>query len=378
MHHVREAGDTPARVGGRRLPRPRRRQSRCRLVVAVAWLLFTSVPASAAEVAWLYDVTVPVEDQSSSARLDAGSRALAQILTRLTGLTSVPRNEAVSRALAAPDLYYNQFRFERAPPEPGEVGETGLQLRLQFVPQAVLDLIRDAGLPIWRANRPTVMVWIAVDDGLVRRILAADSDHPLIVAIGERARERGLPMRLPLLDLTDQLTVEPAAVWGQLSQILQPASERYGADTVLVGRLQKLPDERWRVEWEFWLDGEVHHLDREARDPAALGRAAADLVADELAARYAVLDRSVRRLDLAVNDVSRAEDYANLLRYLGGLEYVEEVMVSAVSGDRLEVSLITAAGPDQLLELFQLDRRLLPDRSTVTPGGAIELVWQGR
>jgi hypothetical protein len=362
--HVREARKTPAKVGRIALT--------CLLASVSATLLVTPVPAGAAEVTWLYEVTVPVEDQSTAARLDAASRALAQLLTRLTGLTSVPRNEAVSRALAAPDLYYNQFGFERR--EDGE----GLQLRLQFVPQSVLDLVRAAELPIWRANRPTVMVWIVIDDGIVRRILSADTEHALVDALDQRARERGIPLRLPLLDLTDQLTVDPAAVWGRLSEILQPASERYGADTVLVGRLEKQTDERWSMEWEFWLDGEVHHLDREARDPASLGRAAVDLVADELASRYAVLDRGVRRLDLAISAVSQPADYADLLRYLSGLEFVEEVMVSAVSGDRLEVSLITAAEPDQLLELFQLDRRLRLGNSSVTPGGSLELVWQER
>lgn len=336
-------------------------------------MLMLCAPVRAAEVPWLYEVEVPVEDQSTSARLDAAGRALAQLLTRLTGLASVPRNEAVSRALAAPDLYYNQFGFER------DEEDGGLMLRLQFVPQAVLNLIRDAGLPIWRANRPTVLTWIVVDDGNVRRILGADTDHPVVTALEKRARERGVPLRLPLLDLTDQLTVEPAAVWGRLSQILEPASERYGADVVLVGRLeQQLTEERWNVSWELWVDGEVRHLDQQAREPARLGRAAADLVADELAGRYAVLDRGVRRLDLAVSRVAGAQDYADLLRYLGGLEFVEEVVVSAVAGDRLSVSLLTAAGPDQLLELFRLDRRLLLDRSDPMPGSPIELVWQGR
>lgn len=185
-------------------------------------------------------------------------------------------------------------------------------------------------------------------------------------------------MRLPLLDLTDQLTVEPAAVWGRLSQILEPASERYGADAILVGRLQQRPDEPPAVSWELWVDGDIRHLEQEAREPAPLGRAAADLVADELAGRYAVLDRGVRRLDLAVSAVAGAADYADLLRYFGDLEFVEEVIISAVSGDRLEMSLITAAGPDQLLELFRLDQRLLPDPSTLMPGPPIELVWQGR
>lgn len=347
---------------------------RSRFLALALGAVLVAPAAWAVEVPWLYEVTVPVADQSAAARLDAGSQALAQLLTRLTGLTSVPRNEAVSRALNAPDLYFNQFGFVREP----EDGQDTLKLRLQFMPQAVLDLIRDANLPVWPSNRPSVLAWIVVDDGTIRRILAADAEHPLVEALERRSRERGVPLRLPLLDLTDQLTVEPAAVWGRLTQILEPASARYGADALLIGRLQLSPDMQWRAEWEFQADGQARQLSQQAREPAALGRAAADMIADELSARYAVLDRGVHRLDLSVSQVGRPVDYAELLRYLNGLEFVQEVAISAVSGDRLQVSLLTAADTGQLLELFSLDRRLLPDRSQVTAGPTLPLIWQGR
>ncbi len=249
-------------------------------------------------------------------------------------------------------------------------------LRLQFVPDAVLGLIRDAGLPIWRSNRHKVLVWVVEDDGGERHILSADSDDPVVQGISERARERGVPVELPLMDLTDQLAVEPAAVWGRLGQIIEPASARYGADAELMGRLQHTGDDRWSASWELWVDGDVRDLDQEARDPAALGRAAADLAADELAGRYAVLDRGARRVDLVVSGVGSADDYAALLRYLGGLEFVQDVSVSSASGDKLGMSLITAADDDQLMELFRLDHRLTANTSVIEPGSAIELVWQ--
>ncbi len=339
----------------------------------LAALAAAASPARADEVPWLYEVAVPVEDQSSVARLEATGRALAQLLSRLTGLASVPRNETVARALAAPDLYYSQFRFEEA--EDGE----GLRLRLQFVPRAVLDLVREARLPIWRSNRPTVMGWVVTEDERgERRILGAGADHPLVESLETRARERGVPLRLPIMDLADQLAVEPAAVWGRLSQVLQPASARYGADVLLVGRLQRMPDQNWAASFEIWVDDDLVSREFEASGADMLGRAAADLVADELAGRYAVLDRGLRRLDLAISAVHDAHDYAELLRYFGSLEFVEQVMVSSVSGDRIGVSLITPADPEQLLELFALDRHLFPDRLNDIPGAALQLVWQRR
>ncbi len=350
---------------------PQRLRVRGWLGVALLLALLPLTQARGAEVPWLYEVAVPVEDQSTLARLDAAGVALGQLLVRLTGLTSVPRNEAVSRALAAPDLYYTQFGFERAP-------DGSLRLRLQFSPRAVLGLVRDANLPIWRANRPSVLAWVAVEDGSERRVLAADSEDPLVAALTARALERGLPLQLPLFDLTDQLAVEPAAVWGRLSQTLLPASERYGADIVLVGRAERLGDEGWRADWQFWVDGDIRELRLDSREPLALGHAAVDFVADELAGRYAVLDRGVRRVNLTVSAVRSAGDYAELLRYFGGLEFVQELTVSSVAGDRLGLTLLTAAEPDQLLELFRLDQRLFPDQLGEARGGALALVWQRR
>lgn len=363
VHHI-------VRIAQKQQPQRRRRQALAMVCTVVA-LLLPGI-GRAAEVSWLYDVEVPVEDQSPLARLDAAGRALAQLLTRLTGLASVPRTEEVQRAIAAPDLYYNQFRFE-----PADDGE-GLVLRLQFVPQAVLKLVRDAGLPIWRSGRPSVLAWLVVDEGAGREVLGAGSDHALAEALRNRARERGLPLQLPLMDLTDQLTVEPAAVWGRLSQTLLPASERYGADIVLVGRLEQRQPEGWAASWEFWVDGDIRVMDQQASEQAPLGRAGADLVADELAARYAVLDRGPHRVDLAVSAVRNVGDYAALLRYLGGLEFVEQVMVSSLNGDRLGLSLITAAETEQLMELFRIDRRLSPDSLNPLPGSTLELVWQRR
>lgn len=340
------------------------------------WLLAAlavALPLRAGEADWLYDVRVPVSDQTSAARIEAAGRALSEVLSRVTGLASVPRSEPVARALAAPDHLYTQFGYERA------ADGDGLLLRVQFVPGPVLDLVREARLPVWRANRPRVLAWVVVEEaGGERRVLSAASDHAVAVGLTERARQRGLPLRLPLMDLEDQLAVDPAAVWGRLSETLVTAAQRYGADIVLVGRLQQAPEARWVGSWEFWVEGDVRYLNHEARDGAALGHDAADLVTDELAARYAVLDRGIRRVDLAVSALQGPADYAELLRYLGGLEFVDELAVTQVAGDRVRLVLITPADPEQLRELFRVDRRLFANSLGGDRDVALDLVWQRR
>jgi hypothetical protein len=338
--------------------------------------------ARAVEVTWIYEALVPVADQSAAARLDAAQAGLLQVLTRITGLPSVPGSDALDAALAAPDRYYNQFVFEEPPvPVGAEQGaeadeQPALLLRLRFVPAAVLGLVRQAGLPIWRSERPMVIAWLVVDAGDARRILGADSDSPVVRSLSGRALQRGVPLQLPLMDLQDQLEVQPGAVWGRLSQSLVPASERYAAEIILIGRLQADAGGLWSGSWEFWIDGEVSTLDEENLSEDALGIAVVDRLADDLVARYVVQDRGVQELRLGVSGVKDASDYAGLLSYLSRLEFVDDVRVARVEGNRLELGLVTTADSERLLTLFEADGRLFADKLNRRAGSAIELVWR--
>lgn len=358
-------------------------QGCCRLMLL---LLALQTPgfARAVEVTWMYDVVVPVADQTAAARLDAGRAGLLQVLTRITGMSSIPDSEALQAALATPDRYYNQFGFEKPPvPADGEqeVGtqeQPALLLRMQFVPVTVFGLVRQAGLPIWRSERPMVIAWLVADAGGDRRILGADSNSPVVRSLTGRALERGVPLQLPMMDLQDQLEVEPGAVWGRLSRSLVPASERYGAEIILIGRLQAGVGGLWSGSWEFWIDGEVIELDEQNLAEDALGVAVVDRLADDLVERYAVQNRGVQELRLGVSGVQGAADYAGVMRYLGALEFVDDVRVARVEGNRLELGLVTTADSERLLTLFEADGLLLADDLNRRAGGAIELVWRQR
>src|SRR3982750_4585745 len=84
------------------------------------WLL-TGLPAvPAATVDWLYEVDVPVTDQSPDARSAAFKSALSTVLKRISGLADVPPNSAITAALAAPQRYYVQYRYRTEDnPSPG-------------------------------------------------------------------------------------------------------------------------------------------------------------------------------------------------------------------------------------------------------------------
>ena len=197
-----------------------------RFVLALAGLVVCGTPGWAARVPWLYAVDMAVDGRTETARMAVSGAALAEVLSRVSGLAEVPRNDPVRAALARPEAYYDRFVFLN-----------DSELRIHFVPAAVLKLADEAELPVWSANRPEVMAWLAVDSGAVRQVVGGD--HALADALGERARQRGLVLKLPLMDLEDRMLVRPAVVWGRLYSTLSAASRRYGADVILTGWLQE-------------------------------------------------------------------------------------------------------------------------------------------
>ena len=233
----------------------------------------------------------------------------------------------------------------------------------------MLALLKSADLPIWRSVREQVVVWLVLEEAGARRILGAGAGAgaSLVPAMIERARARGVVLTFPLLDLEDQLAVTPAAVWGRLSQVLDPASRRYGADVVLVGRARVVPQGGWESDWEIWFGNRVVPWETTGGDLTVQAVAAVDRLADELASRSAVFGRQAGQLRVRVSGIRTPADYGELLGYLESLEFLDSVGVRALAGDELQLVLSTRAEPDQLRELLEADRRLFLDR-LASPG----------
>lgn len=340
--------------------------------VALA-LLTIAGPARAAKVPWLYDVEVPVADQSASARARGTSDALLKLLTRITGLVHVPKTNQVASALENPNRYFSSFNFARDP-------EGRLRLNVSFVPRAVLGLLDRADLPVWGANRPAIMLWIAVDErrlGGERRVLGADDEDPLVAAIAARALDRGLEVRLPTMDLEDQTAVDAAAVWGRMSAVLEPASVRYDAELLVTGRVERVAGDRASSEWAY------AYADRSdtTRAPSGTverqGAHVIDWLADRLAEQFAVLGREPRRLSIQVVDIAGVADYAAVMRYLGRLEFVQDLSLDSIAGRTLSISFTSRSTDDQIVELLSIDGRLAPEATQISRASdALRFTWR--
>jgi len=63
-----------------------------------------------------------------------------------------------------------------------------------------------------------------------------------------------LPIAFPLLDLEDRAVIGITDVWGNFSDIIREASQRYSVDAILVARLHK-ENNAWQGRWTIYHDG---------------------------------------------------------------------------------------------------------------------------
>ena len=331
-------------------------------------------PAHGAVVPWLYDVEAPIESQGATDRRNASRTALRQMLTRLTGLRSVPMSEPVRDALRDPGPYYVQYRFL-----PGGA-EHGMRLGVSFSPSAVRDLISRAELPIWSADRPTGLAWLAVEHDGAPAAVSRDSTHPLATGLRQQARERGIEIALPAMDTQDAARISTADVWYRFPYAIEQATARYAPDLVLLGRGQPGPLGDWVTEWELWLGGGKRSFSFETHTPEEGAALAVDEVADELMDRFAVLGREARPIELDVHGIVSVADYAALMRGLAELEFIDRVELLAAAPETTTLRVTTRSTRSRLAELFAAYGILqagpadpLPDRS----GSRMTLTWMG-
>ena len=251
------------------------------------WMAVLPLTCVSIEVDDLYVAEVLVPNESSAHLRAAGKAGLMQVLVRVSGDAQLEEHPLVKKALRRPADYYYQYSFEstdRSLPVTGGKGPAQL-LRLNFEPSAVARLLREAGLPVWGSNRPSVLLWIVISEGVDRRIVNETDVSEIVASLSVQAKSRGLPVLFPILDLEDTARISAAEVWGAFLKRIGQASERYEPDVVLTARIRE-ESGRWVAKWSYRLDDNWFSVELGAMSISDLAKQLVDRIADELAARY--------------------------------------------------------------------------------------------
>jgi hypothetical protein len=249
-------------------------------------------------------------------------------------LVKVTGNRAAAGALAAelgnPTQYVQQYRYEKAPADPANPNATpGLLLWAQFDPGVIKRALHGAHAPLWGAERPRTLVWLALPD----HILAAGETSPLIQAMQTAAEQRGVVLVFPAMDSADRSALAAADLAAFNDARIRAASARYHPDAILAGRVAAA-EGQFAARWQWLSPDKVEDWQTPAGDQALLAVDGVEVAADRFAARYAISPDATDQdgIALQVDGITSLEAYARALAYLNSLTPVRAVHVQRVAG----------------------------------------------
>jgi hypothetical protein len=286
-------------------------------------LCLISLPVLAEPVTNLYQVRVPVASQQPDDRAQALQQAFDILVQRLTGDPKAAQSEGLGELRKDPQQLLSQYGYEQD------------ALVASFDPAATERSLRQAGLALWSANRPSLLAWWLTESADGKNLLG--DGQPGAEPLRRAAQNRGLPLRLPMADLDEQLAVGGGDAQ---TEALKAVSARYAADGLLLVRAGE-DGGKWQARWRLSLGDQTEQGNAQADTSDALADAVMLAVSEQLAPRFVARPGTTRSLTVQVDNTDLAR-YAQLERLLEPFS----ARLQRVEGTRLTYQV--NANPDQL------------------------------
>jgi hypothetical protein len=265
--------------------------------------IFT-VPVMAAPLSDLYKVREPVASQQPAEREEAIRNAFDTLVLRLTGEAKVDQ-PSVAELRNDPQQLVSRYAYE------GDV------VVVNFDSTTTERALRTAGLSLWGADRPSLLTWWLTESVEGARLVgdAQDGARRLQAA----AQHRGLPLRLPLADLGEQLAATAEALSAKDPGELRQVSERYESDGLLTV-VARPSNEAMEASWRLWIGDKQTQGKVNGDSQEALADAVMLAVSQYLAPQYRVAPGETSELTLEVlgADIDRFAELDRLLEPFGG------------------------------------------------------------
>lgn len=341
----------------------------------VACLLSANIAGAAVTLEDLYKVETLVISQSGKELSRASEAGLRTVLIRVSGDPKSIDSPVLRAALRSPRRYLSQYSYQS---RDSDEGLSELLVHLEYEKTLIEQLLREARLPVWSETRPSILVWLLLDQGGERTVVNGTTASELVAALDVHARRRGLEFTYPLLDLEDSSKVSVADIRKRNMGAIALGSKRYQADTVLVGTATALSDDSLVGNWAYQIGQKDYYFDGLKNIDDGYAAAIADNVANALAKKYAFQSEGFleQGVLMTVADVENYADYARVINYLESISAVELVSVRQLDAENLQLSLSLHGAVKQLKQTLALDKKMLPEDNSL--GGSLYYRWLGK
>ena len=356
--------------------------------IALYFLLLLTLPliswehSAALQVSGLYSQQIPVTNDGEAERNRAFREAFAAVVVKVSGDPRWLENLAIERAIAQAQNYVEATSYisesiqlpledNTLPLDSDEEQFYTAEQRIisvNFAAALINELLADAGIPVWDGNRPSVLVWMVLQNSAGdREFLTVGSNPEIVKVMQDFAAARGLPIIFPVLDFEDRRSLSENIAWNLDEAAISSASERYGADSILAGRLHFTASGELVGLWQFRFQEETDVFDGFDSELKSYLYDPLNRITTQLAGYFAILPESIDgdTVRLRIDGIKNLNDYSSLLNYVENLGLVATVTTAEVDGERIELQLSLVGDTRQLYEQIALDRDLLPIYNTL-------------
>ena len=336
-----------------------------RTIAAAALVLLSSIitvsQAQAVTVSGLYSVEVPVAGSGADQLAKGAAEGLGRVLVRVSGSRDVLSLDGVQSLMDDAESLLLSYQFLR-----DDNGNDRLQMSFGAV--GVNKALASVNAPVWGANRPLTLAWVAVEERGSRRLVtegdtdgAGPAEDPWRAAFKEAAADRGLPLALPPASAKGDRELL-SEIWGQFVSNVQSAASDLSHDAMALVRINRSGGQ-WRAGWVF--DGGAANGGEQsvtAATPDELVNAVIDRWTEQYASQYAVSANEVGespQVDIVIDGVDSVADYGGVTDVLEGLTPVQEVSAARVKGSQLTLRATFTGELDQLKQYIALDSRFV-------------------
>lgn len=316
----------------------------------------------------LFEVEMPVPDETRPIRQAALADGLAEVLVRISG----DRNILLKIKPPSANAYVKQFRYIAIEPGAKDVKKQGQaeaqvitqrNLWVQYNATRIMDLLRKNAIPIWGEHRSQVVIWLAVRDGTNQYILR-DQDISLIKTQANNSfQRRGIPAIWPHNDGRDQRELRFADVWAGFAEPVQQASKRYATGPV-VSASMTWNGYSWIGNWSLFMGRDSRRWTLKEQGYEDLISQGIDLVADAMGQKFAVLEaigtEGLKQILVEIDQVESVKKFRHVQKYLSSLPVVQSVRLSQVESERVAFKLTLRSEVDDFLELIKADAKMMP------------------
>jgi hypothetical protein len=325
-----------------------------KFTVCLIILLLYTMPIKAVVVPSLYEAQLPMANFSDQARQQLFSKALQQVLIKISGNIAIATLPEIQSRLESADSLVSSYDYIE--------NDNKILLDIKFNSKGVQQILRNAKQALWGNDRPLILVWLDINDGNSDAILASNSDSFLVSILKNNAYRLGLPIMLPMMDSSDLNNISVNDIKQANLSVIQTASQRYGVNTILVGYIFKLPQNSWQSKWTLLTTGDTQSWDLTGNDDIEqILTKATNNIASILAAQFAILNDNAlqSQLTVLVTGVANLSECAAVIKYISNLNTVTDVELVNTSPNYVKFQVTSMDGMQGLIDEIDNGNKLI-------------------